>query len=264
MDLGLEKRITLVTGSTQGIGYAIATALRAEGADVVVNGRSRERVDDAVRRLSASPGSGEVRGIAADLGTAHGADTVVRELPEVDVLVNNVGIFEPKAFVDIEDADWQRMFDVNVMSGVRLSRAYLPRMLERDWGRIVFISSESGVQTLAEMVHYGMTKSAQIAVARGIAEATAGTGVTVNSVLPGPTASEGVETFVANLAENEGVSRDEVERDFFASQRPTSLLQRFQEPEEIAVFVALVASPRSSGLNGAALRVDGGVVRSAF
>lgn len=264
MDLNLANHSALITGSTLGIGFAIAQALRADGADVIINGRNPQRLDQAVDKLKRSPGSGTVRGIALDLGTAEGASKLLETLPAVDILVNNLGIFEPKPFVDIPDADWTRFFEINVMSGVRLSRAYLPAMLRNNWGRIVFISSESGVQTPAEMVHYGMTKSAQIAIARGIAEATAGTRVTVNSVLPGPTGTEGVQDFVSTLATSASQTPAEFEREFFKTVRPTSLLKRFQTPEEIAAVVALVCSPRGSGINGSALRVDGGVVRSAF
>ncbi len=264
MDLQLHGKTALVTGSTLGIGFAVAAALRGDGASVIVNGRNQQRVDAAVGRLMALPGSGQVRGVALDLATARGAAAMASAVPAVDILVNNLGIFEPKPFLDTPDEDWQRFFDTNVMSGVRLTRAYLPGMLKNNWGRVVFISSESGLQTPAEMVHYGMTKSAQIAIARGIAESTAGTGVTVNSVLPGPTASEGVSDFVRAFAERQNQSAEEFEREFFRTVRPTSLLKRFQSPEEIAAFVALVCSPRGSGVNGSALRVDGGVVRSAF
>lgn len=264
MDLKLSGKTALVTGSSLGIGFAIAEALRADGADVIINGRSAARLDEAVRRLRAAPGTGQVTGLALDLGQAEGIAALTAKLPAVDILVNNLGIFEPKPFLEIPDADWQRFFDVNVMSGVRLARAYLPTMLRRDWGRIVFISSESGLQTPAEMVHYGMTKSAQIAIARGIAEMTAGTKVTVNSVLPGPTASEGVADFVRTLATASQQTPEQFETEFFKSVRPSSLLKRFQTPQEIASVVALVCSPLGSGINGSALRVDGGVVRSAF
>ncbi len=249
MDLQLQGKRALVTGSTAGIGLAIATQLAAEGARVIVNGRTQRRVDDA---------------IAADLSNTAGARQLLGQLPEVEILVNNMGIFEPKAFVDIPDEDWLTMFETNVLSGVRLSRAYLPKMLAADWGRIVFVSSESAVQIPAEMVHYGMTKTAQVAVARGIAETTAGTGVTCNSVLPGPTASEGVNTFVEDLARSQNATRDQVEHEFFQTMRPTSLLKRFIEPSEVAALVAYVCSPRASATNGAALRVDGGVARSIF
>jgi len=262
MDLQLKGKAALVTGSTAGIGYAIARSLASEGARVYVNGRTAARVDEAVARLRDEVAGADVAGLAADMGTAEGAARATRELPAVDILANNVGIFEPVAFADIPDADWMRFFEVNVMSGVRLSRAYFPRMLERGWGRIVFISSESGLQIPSEMIHYGMTKTAQIAVARGLAELTAGTGVTVNSVLPGPTRSEGVGDFVKNLAASQGVTEETMEKEFFASARPTSLLKRFETPEEIAHVVAFVCSPLASSINGAAVRAEGGVVRA--
>src|SRR5881227_1105123 len=198
MDLQLNGKTAVVTGSTAGIGLAIASLLAREGATVVINGRTQERVDEAIERIGSG---GKTRGIAADLATARGVEEFVRQVPEAEILVNNLGIFEPKPFEEISDADWLRFFETNVMSGVRLSRAYLPRMRERNWGRIVFVSSESGLQIPAEMIHYGMTKTAQIAIARGLAETCVGTGVTVNAVLPGPTASEGVKEFVGSLAE---------------------------------------------------------------
>ena len=259
MDFELKGKRALVTGSTAGIGYAIAKALAAEGASVFVNGRTEARVAAAVAALQSA---GEVRGIAADLGTAAGCAKLLAQLPEVDVLVNNLGIFEAKAFGDITDADWLKFFEVNVLSGVRLSRAYMPAMLKQNWGRILFISSESALQIPVEMIQYGMTKTAQLAVARGLAELTAGTAVTVNSILPGPTRSEGVADFVTGLAVQQGKSPSDVERDFFLHARPTSLLKRFETPDEIAALTAFIASPRASGVNGAALRVDGGVVRA--
>ena len=262
MDLQLANKRALVTGSTAGIGLAIAVALAREGAAVTVNGRTDDRVAAAVDRVKAERGKGTVTGIAADLGTEAGARRVFDALPQVDVLVNNLGIFEATPFPAITDADWRRFFEVNVLSGVRLARQYLPGMLARNWGRVVFISSESGVNIPAEMIHYGMTKTAQLAVARGLAETTAGTGVTVNSVLPGPTMSEGVTDFVGSLAKQQATDAAGVERDFFKTMRPSSLLKRFATPEEVANMVAYVCSPLSSATNGAALRVDGGVVRS--
>jgi NAD(P)-dependent dehydrogenase (short-subunit alcohol dehydrogenase family) len=262
MDLQLNGRRALVTGSTGGIGLAAARLLAAEGAAVVVNGRTEERVANAARQIRDAVPGADVQGVAADLGSAAGCDALVARVPAVDVLVNNLGIFEPKPFGEIGDADWMRFFETNVMSGVRLSRHYLPGMVARDWGRIVFVSSESAVQIPAEMIHYGMTKTAQLAVARGLAETTAGTGVTVNSVLPGPTASEGVSTFVAQMAEARGVEFAAMEQEFFSTARPSSLLRRFATPDEAASLIVYVCSGRASATNGAALRAEGGVVRS--
>jgi NAD(P)-dependent dehydrogenase (short-subunit alcohol dehydrogenase family) len=262
MDLDLKGKIALVTGSTAGIGFAVAKRLASEGAEVIVNGRTDERVREAVAKIEKEIPGAKIRGIAADLGSADGCDKVVREASHVDVLVNNVGIFEPKPFEKIRDADWEKFFTVNVMSGVRLSRAYLPAMKQRNWGRIVFISSESGLQIPAEMIHYGMTKTAQLAIARGLAETCEGTNVTVNSVLPGPTASEGVTEFVSSLATQQKMSAAEFEKEFFKNARPSSILKRFIEPDEIANVVAFVCSPLASAITGAAVRADGGVVRS--
>jgi NAD(P)-dependent dehydrogenase (short-subunit alcohol dehydrogenase family) len=262
MDLHLSGKRALVTGSTAGIGFAIAEALAAEGARVVVNGRTQARVDEAVARIRQKHPGAAVSGVAADAGSAAGCAAVIAAVPEVDVLVNNVGIFEPKPFGDIPDEDWMRFFEVNVMSGVRFSRAYLKGMLARNWGRILFISSESALQIPAEMIHYGMTKTAQVAVARGLAETTRGTAVTVNSILPGPTKSEGVGAFVEGLAAQQGKAAAAVEREFFQTARPSSLIQRFATPEEVAAMVAFVASAQASAVNGAALRVEGGVVRA--
>jgi len=256
MDLQLDGKLAFVTGSTAGIGFAVAASLARERCRVIINGRTQARVDAALAKL---PGA---VGLAADLGTSGGVAEAIRRFPDVDILINNMGIFEPKAFEAIPDEDWFRFFEVNVLSGVRLSRHYLPRMKAAGWGRIVFISSESAVQIPAEMIHYGMTKTAQLAIARGLAETTAGTRVTVNSVLPGPTASEGVEEFVGRLAADQKTDRASVEQEFFKNIRPSSLLRRFATPEEVAALVTFVASPLSAATNGAALRVDGGVVRS--
>jgi NAD(P)-dependent dehydrogenase (short-subunit alcohol dehydrogenase family) len=262
MDLQLTNKKALVTGSTAGIGFAIASLLAQEGAAVVVNGRSQGRIEEAVRRIKNENKDAKVTGLAADLGTKNGVDLMAKTVPALDILVNSLGIFEPKPFPEITDEDWQRFFEVNVLSGVRLSRFYLPGMLHQNWGRIVFISSESGLNIPVEMIHYGVTKTAQIALARGLAETTAGTNVTVNSVLPGPTRSEGVGQFVQDLAKGQGTDAATVEAEFFRTARPTSLLKRFATPEEVAAMVVYVCSPRASATNGAALRVDGGVVRS--
>jgi len=263
MDLQLADKIALVTGSTAGIGHAIAASLAREGAAVIVSGRTDAAVEAAVAAMRADTG-GKVSGFAGDLAVAAVAETLVQRHPMVDILVNNLGIFEVRPFEEITDADWRRFFDVNVLSGARLARLYLPAMRARNWGRIIFISSESGYHIPAEMVQYGMTKAAQIAVARGLAETTKGTGITVNSVLPGPTRSRGVGDFVAEMAAKSGRSAQTVEKEFFTSARPTSLLQRFATPEEVAAMVTYVASPLSSATNGAALRVDGGTIKTAF
>jgi len=262
MDLGIARKRALVTGSTAGIGFAVARTLAREGAMVVVNGRTQARVDAAVEALHRDVPHAHVGGVAADVGTAAGCAAVVEQVPEVEILVNNVGIFEPRPFEAIPDEDWMRLFEVNVVSGVRLTRAYLPGMRSRDWGRVVFVSSESALQIPTELIHYGVTKTSQLALARGLAETLVGTGVTVNSVLPGPTSSEGVGTFVADLAAVRGVDVATVERDFFASARPSSIIQRFATPDEVAAMIAYVCSALASATTGAALRVDGGVVRS--
>jgi NAD(P)-dependent dehydrogenase (short-subunit alcohol dehydrogenase family) len=262
MDLGLRGKIAVVSGSTAGIGLAIATTLAAEGAKVVVNGRTEARVNAALEKIRHHHKTADVQGVAADLGAASGVETFVEQITHADVLVNNLGIFEPRPFAEIPDADWLRFFEVNVLSGVRLVRHYLPGMLKNNWGRIIFISSESAVQIPAEMIHYGMTKTAQIAVARGLAESVAGTGVTVNSILPGPTASEGVTGFLDGMAKQRNLSIAEIEKEFFKSVRPSSLLKRFETPEEIAAVVAFVASAQSAAISGAAVRAEGGVIRS--
>ena len=262
MKIDLSGKTALVTGSTSGIGHATARRLVAAGANVVVNGRAQAKVEAAAARLVAEISGSKVRGIAADVSTAAGCKALAEALPEVDILINNAGIFEPKGFFEPPDEDWSRFFEVNVMSGVRLSRGYFPGMLKRNWGRIVFISSESALNIPKEMIHYGMTKTAQLAVSRGLAEMTRGTAVTVNSVLPGPTMSEGVETFIKDLAKHNGVSVEEATKQFFQQQRPTSLLQRFATVEEIANLVVYVASKQSSATNGAALRAEGGIVQT--
>ncbi|MGX1353071.1 NAD(P)-dependent dehydrogenase (short-subunit alcohol dehydrogenase family) [Bradyrhizobium elkanii] len=262
MKIDLSGKTALVTGSTAGIGNAIAKGLAATGADVVVNGRGQAKVDAAIAAIGKAVPGAKVRGIAADVSTAAGCKALLAALPDVDILVNNAGIFEPKPFFDIPDEDWSRFYEVNVMSGVRLSRGYMQGMLKRNWGRIVFISSESGLNIPTEMIHYGMTKTAQLAIARGLAELTKGTAVTVNSVLPGPTMSEGVETFVKDLAKQNGQSVEEAASNFVKQHRPTSLLQRFASTEEIANLVVYACSKQASATNGAALRAEGGIVNT--
>jgi len=262
MDLQLKGKRVLVTGSTAGIGYAIAGTLAREGAAVVVNGRTQARVDEALGRLKSELPGANVTGLAADLSRSPGIAQCLQAVPDVDILVNNLGQYELKPFEQISDEDWMKLIETNFMSGVRLSRQYLPAMKKRNWGRIIFISSESAVNIPAEMIHYGVTKTMQVALARGLAETLAGTGVTVNSILPGPTRSEGVEKFVDQIAAAKQIRPQDVEKEFFKTMRPGSLLQRFATPEEVAALVAFVASPLSSATSGAALRVEGGVVRS--
>jgi len=259
MNLQLEGKLALVSGSTAGIGYAIAEGLAAEGARVIVNGRTEKRVQEAMAKITASGARGGLEGVAADLGSAEGVRAAVKRFPEIDILVNNVGIFDFKPFEEISDAEWMRVFEINVMSGVRLSRHYLPGMKQRNWGRILFISSESAVHIPPDGIQYGMTKTAQLAVARGLAETTAETAVTVNSVLVGPTMSEGVERMLGNPTPEE---RAKAEREFFRTARPTSLLQRFADAKEIAAMVTFLASPLSSATNGAAIRVEGGLLQT--
>jgi len=264
MDLGLKNKIAVVSGSTAGIGLAIATTLAVEGARVVVNGRTEARVAAALDKIRQRVTNAELRGVAADLGTSSGVDAFLKQVVEADILVNNLGIFETKPFAEIPDADWLRFFEVNVLSGVRLTRKYLPGMLAKNWGRVIFISSESAQQIPVEMIHYGMTKTAQVAVARGLAQSVAGTGVTVNSVLVGPTASEGAGVFVTSMAKQQNISSAEVEKQFFEKIRPSSLLKRFETTEEVAAVVAFVASTQAVSINGAAVRAEGGVVSSIF
>ena len=260
MNLGLTDKTALVSGSTKGIGFAIAAGLAREGARVIVNGRSEKAVVEAKAQIDQAVPNARTEGYAGDLSTAAATDTLLQRFPLIDILVNNLGIFEPKPFQDTSDDDWRRFFEVNVLSGVRLSRAYLPGMKQRNWGRIVFISSESAINTPAEMIHYGMTKTAQLAVSRGLAQSCAGTAVTVNAVLPGPTRSAGVEEFAGQLSG--GRPFEEFEKEFFKTFRPSSLLKRFATVGEVANMIVYVCSPLSSATNGAALRVDGGVVRA--
>jgi NAD(P)-dependent dehydrogenase (short-subunit alcohol dehydrogenase family) len=261
MDYQLEGKLAFVTGSTQGIGKATALLLRREGAEVIIHGRTKESVEHAKRDLPTA------HGVAGDLADPAQVSRIIGEVKNigvVDILVNNAGIFEAKPFIDIPDADWQRFFEVNVMAGVRFARAFLPQMLLKNWGRIIFISSESAINIPAEMIHYGMTKTAELAISRGLAELTKGTEVTVNAVLPGPTASEGVVDFIKQMAKSGGQDEKAAEAEFFKTVRPTSLLQRFEDPLEVAQTIVFVASPLSVAINGAALRADGGVVKSAF
>ena len=261
MRIELSGKLALVTGSS-GIGKAIANGLAATGADVIVNGRRQQSVDTAIQYIKASVAGARVRGVAADVSSAEGCSVLLTAVPAVDILVNNAGVFEPKSFFDIPDEDWLRLFQINVMAGVRLSRAYMPAMLSRNWGRIVFISSESALNIPNEMIHYGSTKAAELAIARGLAQLTAGTAVTVNSVLPGPTLSDGVEAFLEKMAKRLGKPVDEMAADFIKNYRPTSLLQRFARVEEIANMVVYTASMEASATNGAALRVEGGVIQT--
>ena len=262
MNIDLTGKTAIVSGSTAGIGFAIAKGLTQSGASVVINGRTAQRVEEALGEIRAEVPQAKVHGLAADLGTAEGAAQLIKAFSQTDILVNNLGIFEAKPFFDIPDEDWEHFFKVNVLSGARLARHYTPGMVQKGWGRVVFISSESGVQIPAEMVHYGLTKTAQLALSRGLAETVAGTGVTVNAVLPGPTRSEGVEGFVESLAKQSGKSEEEVEKDFFKTMRPSSLIKRFASTQEVANLVVYVCSEQASATTGSALRVDGGVVRS--
>jgi NAD(P)-dependent dehydrogenase (short-subunit alcohol dehydrogenase family) len=264
MNLGLQGKIAVVSGSTAGIGLAIATALAAEGARVIINGRTEDRVSAALDKIRERVPNADTRGVAADLGTLAGIEAFLKKAPDADVLINNLGIFDVQPFLEIPDAEWMRFFEVNVLSGVRLSRKYLPGMLKKNWGRIIFISSESAQNIPTEMIHYGMTKTAQVAIARGLAQSVTGTGVTVNSVLVGPTASEGAGNFLDNLAKQQNISKAEMEKLFFEKARPGSLLKRFETPEEVAAVVAFVASTQALVINGAAVRAEGGVISSVF
>ncbi|MCY1281451.1 D-beta-hydroxybutyrate dehydrogenase [compost metagenome] len=262
MKIDLSGKRAIVSGSTAGIGLAIARGLAAAGAEVVINGRTQARIDEALHLLRESVPLAKLSGVAADLGSAAGAASFIQQAPDADILVNNLGIFEPKAFFDIPDEDWLHVFEVNVLSGVRLARHYARGMSQRGWGRVLFLSSESALQIPTEMIHYGMSKTAQLAVSRGLAETLAGTGVTVNAILPGPTRSEGVGGFFAAMAQEQGVSVEQMERDFIAEHRPTSLIRRLATVDEVANMAVYLASEQASATTGAALRVDGGVLRS--
>ena len=264
MDLQLDNKIAFISGSTAGNGFSTAKRFLLEGATVIINGRSQQGVDQAIAELSAAvpSASSRISGIPADFSKSEDVNRLIQSLPDIDILVNNAGIFEPKAFENIPDEDWFRFFEVNVMSGVRLARAFFSKMLAKNWGRIIFISSESAVFIPAEMIHYGMTKTAQIAVARGLAELTKGTGVTVNTILPGPTRSKGVGGFLDDLASHQGVGVDQVEKDFFNNMRPTSLISRFASTDEIADTIVYFCSPLAAATNGASIRAEGGLVRS--
>jgi NAD(P)-dependent dehydrogenase (short-subunit alcohol dehydrogenase family) len=264
MDLQLKNKIALITGSTAGIGYAIARQLANEGAQVIVNGRTQGRVDNAVAQIKSETGNNSVSGVVADFLQAEQVAELIAQVPEVDILINNVAIFDIKAFKDITDEDWLKFYEVNVMSGIRLSRAYFDKMLAKKWGRIIFISSESAMQIPVEMIHYGMTKTAQLAIARGLAELTKGTNVTVNSVLPGPTLSEGVGGFIQQLAKDQHKTEEEVKKEFFQTMRPTSIIQRFLSTDEVANMVTYLASPLSSATNGAAIRAEGGLLKTVI
>ncbi len=263
MNLQLENKTALVTGSTGGIGYAIARQLALEGAKVIVNGRTKIRLEAAVAKLKEETGNQQVSGIVADFEKPGDVAELIRQVPEVDILINNVAVIVPVEFRDITDEEWMRFYQVNVMSGVRLSRAYFDKMIARNWGRIIFISSESAIQIPKEFIHYGMTKTAQLSISRGLAELTKGTNVTVNAVLPGPTLSESLGGFVDSMMKEQQKSMEEIERGFFSSTRPSSILQRFITTSEIANMVVYLSSPLSAATNGSAIRVDGGVIQSA-
>lgn len=263
MDLKLSGKTAFISGSTAGIGMAIAKRLASEGAEVILNGRNRTHLDEAITKIKDDVPNASVKGMACDFSKKEEVYDLLDKLPAIDILINNVGIFNPSDFNDIDDEEWFHTFEVNVMSGVRLARHIFPRMLKKDWGRIIFISSESAIHIPREMIQYGVSKTAQLAVSRGLAELTKGTNVTVNSVLPGSTYSEGVKE-MTDQSIGKNVSRKDKEIAFFSNARPTSLIQRFADPEEIASMVAYVASPLASAVNGAALRVDGGIVRTVI
>lgn len=264
MDLKIKGKIALITGSTQGVGFATAKKLCEEGVNVYINGRDSSKVQIAVQKLKNEFPNVEIKGVVANLKDLEGCNYLISQIPHVDILINNLGVFEPRNFVDISEKEWLDMFNINVMSGVRLSQHYLTNMMREDWGRIIFISSESALQIPKEMIHYGMTKTAQISVARGIAELTRGTNVTSNSIILGPSKSEGVVQFMEDLGKQNNQTFEEVEKDFFKNVRPSSLIQRFAQVEEDANMIVYISSALSSATNGAILRADGGVVQSAF
>ncbi|MFP7477257.1 SDR family NAD(P)-dependent oxidoreductase [Terribacillus saccharophilus] len=264
MNLGLKGKKALITGSTSGIGKAIAISLAAEGAEVIINGRSQEKIDQTIREIKEFNFNAVLYPAEADLGTAEDCEKILQSYPEVDILVNNLGIFEPAEYFDITDDEWLNMFEVNVMSGIRLTRSYAKSMLERKEGRVIFIASEAAVMPSQEMAHYSATKTTQLSISRSLAELTKGTNVTVNTVMPGSTLTEGVEKMLETLYPNENLSIEEAEKRFMKENRPTSIIQRLIRPEEIAHFVTYLSSPLASAINGAALRVDGGLVRSIF
>jgi NAD(P)-dependent dehydrogenase (short-subunit alcohol dehydrogenase family) len=261
MDLQLKGKTALITGSTAGIGLATAKLLAKEGATVIINGRTQQRIDEAINDIRSKTKDADVKGVAADFSKVDEVDALIKQIPAIDILINNVAIFEPRPFVEIPDEEWLRFYEINVLSGIRLSRHYFPLMLKKNWGRIIFISSESALNIPEEMIHYGMTKTAQLAISRGLAQLCKGTYVTVNAVLPGPTKSEGASEFIEQMSRQENKSKEAAEKDFFQTARPTSILQRFTSTEEIANLIAYVASPLSSATNGAALKADGGVAR---
>jgi NAD(P)-dependent dehydrogenase (short-subunit alcohol dehydrogenase family) len=264
MDLHIKDKKAFVSGSTAGIGYGIAKRLLMEGARVIINGRTQAGVDKAVAELKAETGNAQASGLVADFSKAEEVNRLIAQLPEIDILINNAGIFEPKAFEDIPDEDWYRFFEINVMSGIRLSRHVFPRMLAKNWGRVIFISSESSIAIPSEMIHYGMTKTAQLAISRGMAELTRGTGVTVNSILPGPTKSRGIVGFLDDLSKTADTTTDEVEKDFFKNIRPNSILQRFASVEEVADTTVYYCSPLAAATNGAAIHVEGGLIKTIY
>ncbi|MDR9855552.1 SDR family oxidoreductase [Paenibacillus sp. VCA1] len=264
MDLHLKGKTALVTGSTAGIGKAIAMSLAAEGATVLINGRREEKVNQTMQEIQAKYPDAVLQPVVADLGTEQGCREVIEKYADVDILINNLGIFEPKEYFDIPDEDWFKLFEVNIMSGVRLTRRYLKQMIQKNEGRVIFIASEAAIMPSLEMAHYSATKTMQLSLSRSLAELTKGTNVTVNTVMPGSTLTEGVETMLNSLYPNEKLTIEEAEKRFMKENRPTSIIQRLIRPEEIAHLVTFLSSPLSSAINGSALRIDGGLVRSVF